>query len=183
MLGGFVCGCAHSCCRDWGFPVLPDCPSPSIRLWVYWFQWLLFSTGGSLPLRWGHPYGVEVWFVLDRNEGVVPPFESGPLVSAWLDLQPLSAASLRALSLRVCCRDGPPYVRGLRLSLAPSGVLPCPLLGLRVASAALAAVWGCLGCPALLLPACVLYLGLWLGLRPAAAGALLPEGPPWSCGS
>ena len=86
------------------FLLLPDCPSPSIRLWVYWFQWLLFSTGVSLPSRWGHPCGVEVWFVLDRNEGVVPPFGSGPLVSSWLDLQPLSAASLRALSLRVCCR-------------------------------------------------------------------------------
>ena len=45
VLGGFVCGCAPSCCRDWGFPMLPDCSSPSIRLWVYWFQWLLFSTG------------------------------------------------------------------------------------------------------------------------------------------
>ena len=62
--------------------------------------------------------------------------------------------------------DGPPYVRELRLSLAPSSVLPCPLLGFRVASAALAAVWGCLGRPALLLPAWVLSLGWWLGLRP-----------------
>ena len=78
--------------------------------------------------------------------------------------------------------DGPPYVRELRLSLAPSSVLPCPLLGFRVASAALAAVWGCLGRPALLLPACVLYLGWWLGLHPAAAGVLLPDGPHWSCG-
>ena len=42
-------------------------------------------------------------FVLDRHEGVVSPFESGPLVSSWLDLQPLSVASLHALSLRVCC--------------------------------------------------------------------------------
>ena len=79
--------------------------------------------------------------------------------------------------------DGPPYVRELRLSLAPSSVLPCPLLGFRVASAALAAVWGCLGRPALLLPDWILYLGWWLGLRPAAAGALLPDGPHWSCGS
>ena len=79
--------------------------------------------------------------------------------------------------------DGPPYVRELRVSLVTSSVLPCPLLGLRVASAALAAVWGCLGRPALLLPACVLYLGWWLGLRPAAAGALLLDVPRWSCGS
>ena len=33
--------------------------------------------------------------------------------------------------------DGPPCVRELRLSLAPSSVLPCPMLGFRVASAAL----------------------------------------------
>ena len=79
--------------------------------------------------------------------------------------------------------DGPPYVHELRLSLAPSSVLPCPLLGFRVASAALAAVWGCLGLPALLLPAWVLYLGWWLGLSPAAAGALLLVGPHWSCAS
>ena len=56
---GFLCcfarglGCATLLCL-WlcahlllglGFPMLPDCPSPSIRLWVYWFQWLIFSTG------------------------------------------------------------------------------------------------------------------------------------------
>ena len=69
------------------------------------------STGssGSSPLGFptfamGSPLRGRVLFVLDRNEGVVPPFKSGPLVSSWLDLQPLSAASLRALSLRVCCR-------------------------------------------------------------------------------
>ena len=112
-------------------------------------------------------------FVLDRNEGVVSPFGSGPLVSSWLDLKPLSA---RLIPLGVL-PDGPPYVRELRLFLAPSSVLPCPLLGFRVASAALATVWGCLGRPALLLPAWVLYLGWWLGFRPAAAGALLPDGP------
>ena len=86
-----------------GFLMLPDYPSPSIRLWVYWFQWLLFST--RVPyLRDGvTPAGSR--FVCPRsNEGVVSPFESGPLVSSWLDLTPLSAASLRALSLRVCCQ-------------------------------------------------------------------------------
>ena len=38
--------------------------------------------------------------------------------------------------------DGPPCVHELRLSLAPSSVLPCPMLGFRVASAALAASLG-----------------------------------------
>ena len=56
---GFLCGfarglgcatllclwlCAHLL-SGLGFPMLPDCPSPSIRLWVYWYQWLIFSTG------------------------------------------------------------------------------------------------------------------------------------------
>ena len=43
-------------------------------------------------------------FVLDRNEGLVSPFGSGVLVSSWMDLVPLSEASRRALSLRVCCQ-------------------------------------------------------------------------------
>ena len=94
--------CAHLLLRL-GFPMLPDCPSPSIRLWVYWFQWLLFSTGVPYLRDGVTPAGSRL-FVLDRNEGVVSPFGSGPLVSSWLDLKPLSAASLRALSLRVCCR-------------------------------------------------------------------------------
>ena len=38
--------------------------------------------------------------------------------------------------------DGPRCVRELRLSLAPSSVLPCPMLGFRVASATLAAGLG-----------------------------------------
>ena len=47
-LGPWVCLlclwlCAHLL-LGLGFPMLPGCPSPSIRLWVYWFQWLLFST-------------------------------------------------------------------------------------------------------------------------------------------
>ena len=45
--------------------------------------------------------------------------------------------------------DGPHCVRELRLSLAPSSVLPCPMLGFRVASATLAAGLGlsCVPCP------------------------------------
>ena len=65
------------------------------------------------------------------------------------------------------------------MSLAPSSVLPCPLLGFRVASATLAALWGCLGRPALLLPAWVFYLGWWLGLRPAASLKLRVVGGSW----
>ena len=107
---GFLCsfarglGCATLLClwlcthllSGLGSPMLPDCPLP-------WFQWLFFSTGVPY-LRDGSPLRGRGLFVLDRNEGVVSPFRSGPLVSSWLDLKPLSAVSLRTLSLRVCCR-------------------------------------------------------------------------------
>ena len=180
MLRCFAYGCPHTCCRAWGFlcfltVLRPPSGSGSTG-----------SSGYSSPLGFptfamGSPLRGRGLFVLDRNEGVVSPFGSGPLVSSWLDLKPLSVASASPVPPGVLL-DGPPYVRELRLSLAPSSVLPCPLLGFRVASAAFAAVWGCLGRPALLLPAWVLYLGWWLGLRPAVAGALLPDGPHWRCG-
>ena len=67
------------------------------------------SSGCSSPLGFptfamGSPLRGRGLFVLDRNEGIVSPFGSGPLVSSWLALKPLSVASLRALSLRVCCQ-------------------------------------------------------------------------------
>ena len=67
------------------------------------------SSGYSSPLGFptfamGSPLRGRGLFVLDRNEGVVSPFGSGPLLSSWLVLKPLSTASLRDLSLRVCCR-------------------------------------------------------------------------------
>ena len=71
---------------------------------------------------------------------------------------------------------GPRCVRELRLSLAPSSVLLCPMLGFSVASTTLAAGLGLSWIPCFL-PAGVLFLGRWLGLRPADAGALLPGGP------
>ena len=41
----------------------------------------------------GSPLRGRGLFVLDRNEGLVSPFGSGPMVTSWLDLTPLSAAS------------------------------------------------------------------------------------------
>ena len=105
------------------------------------------SSGYSSPLEFptfamgSHLRGRGL-FLLDRIEGVVSPFGSGPLVSSWLDLTPLSAAFLRTPVPPGVLPDGPPCVRELRLSLAPSSVLPCPMLGFRVASAALAAGLG-----------------------------------------
>ena len=52
----------------------------------------------------GSPLQGRGSFVLDRNEGLVSPFGSGTLVSSWLDLTPLYAAFLCALSLRVYCQ-------------------------------------------------------------------------------
>ena len=103
VLRCFAYGCAHTCCRAWCFlcfltVLRPPSSSGSTG-----------SSGYSSPLGFptfamGSSLRGRDLFVLDRNEGVVSPFGSGPLVSSWLDLQPLSAASLRALSLRVCCR-------------------------------------------------------------------------------
>ena len=45
---------------------------------------------------------------------------------------------------------GPRCVRELRLSLAPSSVLPCPCCGSVLPPRPLLRVWGCLGYPALL---------------------------------
>ena len=96
VLRCFAYGCAHTCCRAWGLLCF---------LTVLWPG----SSGYSSPLGFpifamGSPLRGRGLFVLDRNEGVVSPFGSGPLVISWLDLKPLSAASLRALSLLVCCR-------------------------------------------------------------------------------
>ena len=116
--------------------MLPGYPSSSIRLWVYCFQWLLFST--RVPYLRDGGRGL---FVLDRNKGLVSPFGSGTLVSSWLDLTPLSAASLRAVPQGVL-PGGPRCLRELGLSFAPSSVLHCPMLGFSVASTTLAAGLG-----------------------------------------
>ena len=136
MLPCFTYGCAQTCCWAWGFicflaVLRPPSGSGSTG-----------SSGYSSPL--GFPtfaMGSPLWgrglFVLDRSEGLVSPFGSGTLVSSWLDLTPLSVASLSALSLWVCCQVVL-AVYELRLSFAPSIPLHCPMLGLSVASTTLA---------------------------------------------
>ena len=145
MLPCFAYGCAHTCCWAWGFLCFlailrPPSGSGSTG-----------SSGYSSPLGFptfamGSPLRGRGLFVLDRNEGLVSPFGSGTLVSSWLDLTPLSAASLRPVPQGVlpggpCCvsmlrlSSAPSSV--LRLSSAPSSVLPCPMLGFRVASTTL----------------------------------------------
>ena len=121
--------------------MLPGYPSPSIRLWVYWFQWLLFSTrvpylrDGVTPAgsrfvcpRLKRRFSVPVW-VRYTGQFLVGPHASVCGVSA----RPVPQGVLPG---------GPRCVRELRLSLAPSSVLTCPMLGFRVASTTLAAGLG-----------------------------------------
>ena len=121
--------------------MLPGCLSPSIRLWVYWFQWLLFSTrvpylrDGVTPAgsrivcpRSERRFSVPVW-VRCTGQFMVGPQTSVCGVSA----RPVPQGVLPG---------GPRCVRERRLSLAPSSVLHCPMLGFSVASMTLAAGLG-----------------------------------------
>ena len=132
--------CAHLL-LGLGFPMLPGCPLPSIRLWVYWFQRLLFSTrvpylrDGVTPAgsrivcpRSERRFSVPVW-VRYTGQFMVGPHASVCGVSA----RPVPQGVLPG---------GPRCVRELRLSLAPSSVLHCPMLGFSVASTTLAAGLG-----------------------------------------
>ena len=85
----------------------------------------------------GSPLRDRGLFVLDWNEGFVSPFGSGTLVSSWLALCGVSAHPVLQGVL-----PGPRCVRELRLSLAPSSVLHCPVLWFSVASTTLAAGLG-----------------------------------------
>ena len=152
--------------------MLPSCPSPSIRLWAYWFQWLLFSIrvpylrDGVTPAgsrivcpRSERRFSVPVWV---RYAG---QFMVGPHTSA----RPVPQGVLPG---------GPRCVHELRLSLAPSSVLHCPMLGLSVASTTLAMGLGLslVPCPTL----------CRLGFVPRSVAqlcALFPGGPHCSCGS
>ena len=137
MLPCFACGCAHTCCWAWGFicflAVL--CPPSGAR--VYWFLWLLFSTrvpylrDGATPAgsrivcpRSKRRFSVPVW-VRYTGQFLVEPHISVCGISA----RPVPQGVLPG---------GPRCVCELRLSLAPSSVLHCPMLGLSVASTTLA---------------------------------------------
>ena len=119
------------------FPRLPACPSPSIRLLVYLFQWVLFSTrvpylrDGVTPAgsrivcpRSERRFGVPFWV---RYTG---RFLDGPHTS-------VCGVSARPVPQGVL-PGGPRCVHEIRLSLALSGVLHCPMLGFSVASSPLA---------------------------------------------
>ena len=117
--------------------MLPACPLPYIRLLVYWFQWLLFST--RVPyLRDGvTPAGSRNICPRSERRFSVPfcvrytgLFLVGPHTS-------VCGVSARPVPQGVL-PGGPRCVHELRLSLALSSVLHCPMVGFSVASPTLA---------------------------------------------
>ena len=115
--------------------MLPACPSPSIGLLVYWFQWLLFSsrvpylrdgvtTAGSRIVcpRSERRFSLPIWV---RYTG---QFLVGPPASVCGYARPVPQGVLPS---------GPRCVHELQLSLALSSVLHCPLSGFSVTSPAL----------------------------------------------
>ena len=145
--------------------MLPACPSPSIGLWVYWFQCLLFSP--RVPyLRDG--------VTIARSRFVCPRSERRFRLSIWvrstsqfLTGPPASVCGcLRTLSLRVCCQVvlavsftfGFPYLSPGFFTVPCGGSVlpPRPLLG----------VWGCLSYPALFSAGWGRCLGRWVSFAP-----------------
>ena len=90
VLPCFPYGCAHTYSWAWSFlcflPALRP-PSGSWHTGSSDFSSLL----GFPTFAMGSPLRGRGLLVLNRNEGLVSPFESGTLVSSWLDLPPLSA--------------------------------------------------------------------------------------------
>ena len=119
------------------FPRLPACPSPSIRLLVYLFQWVLFSTRVPYPRDGVTPAGSRIVCPRSERRFSVPiwarytgQFLDGPHISVcFVSVRPVPQGVLPC---------GPRCVHELRLSLALSSVLHCPLLGFSVASPTLA---------------------------------------------
>ena len=135
MLPCFPYGCAHTYSWAWSFLCfLPALRPPS-------GSWFTGSSDFSSPLGFptfamGSPLRGRGSFVLDRNEGLV----------IHLGLVPWSVPGWTShLCLRVSARPvpqgvlpgGPRCVHELRLSLALSSVLYCPLLGFSITSPAL----------------------------------------------
>ena len=137
MLPCFTYGCAHTSCWAWSFlcflPVLHP-PSGS---------WSTCSSGYSSPLGFptfamGSPLRGRGSIVLDRNEGFVSPFWVR-YTGQFLDGPHTSVCGVSARPVpQGVLPGGPRCVHELRLSLALSSVLHCPMLGFSVASPTLA---------------------------------------------
>ena len=154
--------CAHLLLGR-GFLMLPACPSPSFGLWVYWFNWLLFSNGVPYLRDGVTPAGS--WTACPRSERRFN-------ISIWVRYAGQFLAGHPASVLRVSARpvtqgmlpDGPHCVLPIRLTLALSRVLHGPLLGLSVASPTLARGLGLSFVP--------YPLFCWLGLVPRSVAQL-----------
>ena len=137
MLPCYTCGCAHTACWAWSFLGLLPVLRPPLG------SWSPCSSGSSSPLGFstfamGSPLRGRGSFVLDRNEGLMSPFGSGAQVN-FLDGPRTSVCGISARPVpQGVLPGGPRCVHELRLYLALSSVLHCPMLGLRVASTALA---------------------------------------------
>ena len=137
MLPCFDYGYAHTYCWAGGFLCfLPVIRPPS-------GSWSSGSSGYSSPLGFptfamGSPLRGRGLFILDRNEGLVSPFwvrHTGQfLVGPHTSVCGVSACPVPQGVLP----SGPRCVHDLRLPLALSSVLPCPMLGFSVASPTLA---------------------------------------------
>ena len=127
--------CAHSL-LGLEFPRLLACPSPSIRVLVYLFKWVLFSTRVPNLCDGVTPAGSRI---------VCPRSERRFSVPIWIRCTGQFPGWTSHLCLRRLCAPCPSgcvarwsSLRELWLSLALSSVLHCPMLGLRVASTTLA---------------------------------------------
>ena len=176
MLPCFAYGCAHTCCWAWGFICFLAVLRPPSG------SWSTGSSGCSSPLgfptfamvtpagsrivcpRSERRFSVPVW-VRYTGQFLVEPHTSVCGVSA----RPVPQGVLPG---------GPRCVRELRLSLAPSSVLHCPMLGLSVASTTLATGLGLslVPCPTLcrmgFVPRSVAQLCALQPLAPSFRGVL-----------
>ena len=105
-----------------GFSFASCLPFALLRAFGILVQLASLLQSSSLPLRWGHPCGVEDC-LSSIGTKVWSPLRSGTLVRSWLDLPPLSAG---------ICAPGPqgvlPGGAPLTVGLLPgSPTLLCPL--------------------------------------------------------
>ena len=130
------------------------------------------SSGYSSPLGFptfamGSPLRGRGSFVLDQNEGLVSLLGrvrwSVPGWTSHLCLRVSASPVPQGVLPR-----GPRCVHELRLSLALSSVLHCPLLGFSVTSPALARGLGCLWYPTLISAGWGWCLGRWLSFAPCS---------------
>ena len=142
MLPCYTCGCAHTACWAWSFFRLLACLSPSIRLLVYLFQWVLFSSRVPILRDGVTPAGLRI-FCPRSERRFSPHLDQVHWSVSWMDLAPLSAASLCALSLRVCCQVVLAVSMCFGCTLLSPVFFTVPCWGYLLPPRPLLQVWGC----------------------------------------